>query len=50
MLIGSLVVEEVVKDLVIPYFVGQEIASVSAGVIGTGIASVVAMEESKDPV
>jgi hypothetical protein len=45
MLIGSLVVEEVVKDLVIPYFIGQEIVAGTSAVIGTGIALV---EESKD--
>jgi hypothetical protein len=47
-LIGSLVVEEIVKDVIIPWWVSSEVASIGAGVIGTGVAAVV--EESKDPV
>ena len=47
-LVGSLIVEEIVKDVIIPWWVSSEVVSIGAGAIGTGVAAVV--EESKDPV
>jgi hypothetical protein len=47
-LVAGLITEEIIKDVVIPWWVSSEVASIGAGVIGTSIAAVV--EESKDPV
>jgi len=47
-LITGIVLEEIIKDVVIPWWVSSEVAAVTSSVIGSGIA--VAVEESKDPV
>lgn len=47
-LVAGLITEEIVKDVIIPWWVSSEVASIGAAAIGTGVAAVV--EESKDPV
>jgi hypothetical protein len=46
-LIAGLVLEEVIKDVVIPWWVSSEVVAVASSVAGS---AVVALEESKDPV
>jgi hypothetical protein len=45
---GLLVGEEVLKDVIIPWWVGSEAVAIASAVGGSAIA--VAVEESKDPV
>ena len=45
---GLLVGEEVLKDVIIPWWIGSEAVAIGSSVAGSGIA--VAIEESKDPV
>ena len=46
-LITGIVLEEIVKDVVIPWWVGSEAVAIASSVVGSGIA--VAVEESKGP-
>lgn len=46
-LITGIVLEEIVKDVVIPWWVGSEAVAIASGVAGSAVA--VAVEESKDP-
>lgn len=46
-LIAGLLVEEALKDVVIPWWVGSEVVAIASGVAGSAVA--VAVEESKDP-
>lgn len=45
---GALMAEEIVKDVIIPWWVSSEVIGIGSSVIGSGVA--VAVEESKDPV
>jgi hypothetical protein len=45
---GLLVGEEIVKDVIIPWWIGSEAVAIGSAVGGSAIA--VAVEESKDPV
>lgn len=45
---GALMAEELIKDVVIPYWISSEVIGIGSGVIGSAVA--VAVEESKDPV
>ena len=46
-LISGIVLEEIVKDVVIPWYLGSEAVAIASSVAGTGIA--IAVEESKGP-
>lgn len=46
-LVGTLIAEEVIKDVLIPWWVSSEVIGIGSSVIGSGIAAV---EESKDPI
>jgi len=47
-LIAGLVAEEVLKDVIIPWWVGSEAVAIASGVAGSAVA--VAVEESKESV
>ena len=46
-LITGMVLEEIVKDVVIPWYLGSEAVAIASSVAGSAIAS--AVEESKEP-
>jgi len=46
-LIGGVILEELVKDVIIPWWITSEVIAGTAAVVGTGVA--VAVEESKAP-
>jgi len=47
-LIAGIVLEEVIKDVVIPWWVSSEVVAGVSSIVGSSVA--VAIEESKDPV
>jgi hypothetical protein len=47
-LIAGVLLEEVVKDVLLPWWVSSELVAVASSVAGSAVA--VAVEESKDPI
>jgi len=47
-LISGIILEEIIKDVVIPWWVSSEVVAVASSVAGSAVA--IAVEESKDPI